>query len=191
MIIPQKQWREENGASHRLYLDTPPLKGWRSLPMGSDCYRERNQQIKELAIANGINRYRDLRTLRRPHTMSKMLGVDDTESISRPAVRSRQIGVRLTDAEYEALEKLAWKSGRTIGDWSREQLLMAIAMTESAPSSTLLLTEIIGLQIFLTNALAPLLQGARMSDEQYQDLMRHVKANKLKAAQEVLAQKKE
>jgi hypothetical protein len=39
--------------------------------------------------------------------MSKKLGVDDAEPLSRPAVRSRQIGVRLTDAEYEALEKLA------------------------------------------------------------------------------------
>jgi len=123
--------------------------------------------------------------------MGKMLSADNSESVNRPAVRGRQIGVRLTDAEYEVLEKLAWKSGRTIGDWSREQLLMAIAMSESAPSSTLLLTEIIGLQMFLTNALAPLLQGARMSAEQYQDLMRHVKANKHKAAQEVLTQKKE
>jgi hypothetical protein len=66
MIIPQKQWREENGASHRLYLDTPPLKGWRSLPISSDCYRESNQWIEEPAIANGINRYRDFETLRRP-----------------------------------------------------------------------------------------------------------------------------
>ena len=40
MILPQNQWREENGASHRLYLDTPPLIGWRSLPIGSDGYRE-------------------------------------------------------------------------------------------------------------------------------------------------------
>ena len=40
MIIPQKQWREENRASHGLYLDTPPLLGWRSLPIGSDGYRE-------------------------------------------------------------------------------------------------------------------------------------------------------
>jgi hypothetical protein len=116
----------------------------------------------------------------------KTLSVESSEPIGRPAVRSRQIGVRLTETEYAALEKVAWKSGRTIGDWSREQLLMAIAMTESAPSSTLLLTEIIGLQMFLTNALAPLLQGDRMSSEQYQDLMQHVKANKHKAAQKVL-----
>jgi hypothetical protein len=43
MILPENQWPEGNGASHRLYLDTPPLKGWRSLPIGGACYRERNQ----------------------------------------------------------------------------------------------------------------------------------------------------
>ena len=64
MIIPQKQWREENGASHRLYLDTPPLIGWRSLPIGSDCYLERNQEIEEVVISNGISRYRDPQTIR-------------------------------------------------------------------------------------------------------------------------------
>jgi hypothetical protein len=123
--------------------------------------------------------------------MGKMLSVDNAESISRPAVRSKQIGVRLTETEYAALEKVAWKSGRTIGDWSREQLLMAIAMTDGERSSAVLLTEIIGLQMFLTNALAPVVQGERMSGEQYQDLMRHVKANKHKAAQQVLAQRTE
>jgi hypothetical protein len=123
--------------------------------------------------------------------MSKILSVDSSESISRPAVRSRQIGVRLTETEYAALEKVAWKSGRTIGDWSREQLLMAIETTENGGSFNLLLTEIIGLQMFLTNVLAPLVQGERLSSEQYQDLMRHVRANKHKAAQQVLAEKTE
>jgi hypothetical protein len=191
MILPQEQWREENRASHGLYLDTPPLKGWRSLPIGSERYRERNQQSTE---PRGSEWYQPVSRIAEAFggcTMDKTPSVDNPELVSRPAVRSRQIGVRLTDAEYEALEKLAWKSGRTIGDWSREQLLMAIAMTESAPSSTVLLTEIIGLQIFLTNALAPVVQGERMSSEQYQDLMRHVKANKHKAAQLVLAQKME
>ena len=44
-------------------LDTPPLIGWRSLPIGSDCYLERNQELGELTIANGINWYRDPQTL--------------------------------------------------------------------------------------------------------------------------------
>lgn len=123
--------------------------------------------------------------------MGKTLSVDNPESIRRPTVRSRQIGVRLTETEYAALEKVAWKSGRTIGDWSREQLIMAVAMTENGAASVVLLTEIIGLQMFLTNALSSVVQGERMSAEQYQDLMRHVKANKHKAAQQVLAQKTE
>jgi hypothetical protein len=71
MILPQNPWRESNRASHGLYLDTPPLKGWRSLPIGSDCYREQNQQIKGAAITNGINRYRDFETLRGSHDEQK------------------------------------------------------------------------------------------------------------------------
>jgi hypothetical protein len=121
----------------------------------------------------------------------KTLSVEGSEPISRPGVRRRQIGVRLTETEYAALEKVAWKSGRTIGDWSREQLLRAIEMTKNGACSPLLLTEIIGLQMFLTNVLAPLVQGDRLTTEQYQDLMRHVKANKHKAAQQVLEEKTE
>ena len=64
-------------------------------------------------------------------------------------------------------------------------------MAEGQASSALLLTEIIGLQMFLTNVLAPLVQGDRLSSQQYQDLMRHVKANKHKAAQQVLEEKTE
>lgn len=129
--------------------------------------------------------------IRRPWMKDKTLSVKSSEPTSRPAVRSRQIGVRLTEAEYAALEKMAWKSGRTIGDWSREQLLRAIEMAEGQASSALLLTEIIGLQMFLTNVLAPLVQGDRLSSQQYQDLMRHVKTNKHKAAQQVLEEKTE
>ncbi len=64
-------------------------------------------------------------------------------------------------------------------------------MAEGQASSALLLTEIIGLQMFLTNVLAPLVQGDRLSSQQYQDLMRHVKTNKHKAAQQVLEEKTE
>ena len=66
MTRTQMQWRNESGAPHRLYLDTPPLIGWRLLPFGSERYLERNQKLEELAIANGISWYRDPQTLRGP-----------------------------------------------------------------------------------------------------------------------------
>jgi hypothetical protein len=101
-------------------------------------------------------------------------------------VRSRQIGVRLTEEEYAEFEQMAWKSGKTMGDWAREQLLTS----SEIPSDTFahLMTEIIGLQLFLTKALSSVVCGERMSIEQYQELMRNVKANKRRAAREVIAQ---
>jgi hypothetical protein len=50
------------------------------------------------------------------------------------------------------------------------------------------MTEIVALQLFLTNALSPVACGERMSAEQYQELMRNVKTNKHRAAREVVAQ---
>jgi hypothetical protein len=117
---------------------------------------------------------------------TKTLTNSDSESVQHPAVRSRQIGVRLTEEEYSDFEKIAWKSGKTIGDWARERLLAQPATDDAA--TTFLMTEIIGLQLFLTNALSPIVCGERISAEQYEDLMRNVKTTKRRAAQEVIAQ---
>ena len=50
------------------------------------------------------------------------------------------------------------------------------------------MTEIVALQVFLTDVLSPVACGERMSAEQYQELMRNVKTNKHRAAREVIAQ---
>ena len=50
------------------------------------------------------------------------------------------------------------------------------------------MTEIVALQLFLTDVLSPLACGERISAEQYQGLMRNVKTNKQRAAREVIAQ---
>jgi predicted DNA-binding protein len=118
--------------------------------------------------------------------VTKTLTNNDSETVQRPAVKSRQIGVRLTEEEYNELENVAWKSGKTIGDWARERLLAQSATVDDAVA--FLMTEIIGLQLFLTNALTPIVCGEHISSEQYEELMRNVKTNKHRAAQEVIAQ---
>ncbi|MGA2335044.1 MAG: hypothetical protein ABSG08_06675 [Terriglobales bacterium] len=50
------------------------------------------------------------------------------------------------------------------------------------------MTEIVALQLFLTDVLSPVVCGEHMSAEQYQNLMRNVKTNKQRAAGEVIAQ---
>jgi hypothetical protein len=109
-----------------------------------------------------------------------------SESVQRPAARSRQIGVRITEEEYSEFEQMAWKSGKTMGDWAREQLLTSSEIANDAFAH--LMTEIIGLQLFLTKALSSVVCGERIGKEEYQELMRNVKANKRRAAREVIAQ---
>jgi hypothetical protein len=119
---------------------------------------------------------------------SKALSNSTKETVKRPAVRSRQIGVRLTEEEYAKFEQSAWKSGRTIGDWVRETVLKVAHSSPVALGADPLMTEIVALQLFLTNVLSPVACGGRMSAEQYQELMCNVKTNKHRAAREVVAQ---
>ena len=51
-----------------------------------------------------------------------------------------------------------------------------------------LLTEIVGLQVFLTNVLSPMSRGEWLDAEQYEEIMRQVKAKKHRWAQEILAE---
>jgi hypothetical protein len=78
--------------------------------------------------------------------------------------------------------------GRALGEWVREAVLKAARSSSGALGADPLMTEIVALQLFLTNALSPVACGERMSAEQYQELMRNVKTNKHRAAREVIAQ---
>jgi len=112
-----------------------------------------------------------------------------TGSPSRPSVRSRQIGVRVTEDEYQSLERTAWQSGRKVADWVREQVVDRIDLAEEDRLISHVFTELIGLQMLLMGCFAPLLQGQRLAPEQYQDLVRSVQAGKGKRARELLAQR--
>jgi hypothetical protein len=113
------------------------------------------------------------------------------EAASKALARTQTASTKLTATEFTELGSVATSKGLSPGEWIREVLLREIRQASGRDPAAMLLTEIIGLQMFLTNALAPIVQGDRMSSEQYQDLMRHVKENKQKAAQQVLAQKAE
>ena len=91
-------------------------------------------------------------------------------------------------AELEAVEAVAEADGRAVGEWVREIVLKAARSAPADLGSEQLLTEIVGLQLFLTNALSAVVCGERMSTEQYQELMRNVRANKRRAARDAIEQ---
>ena len=50
-----------------------------------------------------------------------------------------------------------------------------------------LMAEVTSLRLLLINTLEPLLRGEQMTTEQFKEMLRYVKANKRKAAEDTLA----
>ena len=113
-------------------------------------------------------------------------GCITTRKLKGRTRRAVTLSTKITQQELELISAASETAGRALGEWVREVVL------KEADSSSLgvdqLMTEIVGLQLFLTNVLSPIACGEQMSPDQYQELMRQVKSNKHQAAREVIAQ---
>ena len=122
------------------------------------------------------------------------MSADTLRIESRPArtrgreSRTQSIATRFTQGEEKALMEKAEAQGQNLREWARDVLLREAYGSTLAVGPDQIMTEIVALQLFLTNALSPVACGERMSAEQYQELMRNVKTNKHRAAREVVAQ---
>ena len=114
------------------------------------------------------------------------------EKMGRRIPRTRTIGVRVTEPEYLALEGEAWKTGKTVADWVRDQILGRPAFHGTHGTGSLdehLFTELVGIQLLLMNTLGPLLRGERLTAEQLDAVLRQVQSAKARKAQELLTKR--
>lgn len=100
--------------------------------------------------------------------------------------RSRSIGTKLTPAEEREILAAAEAQGKAPSEWTREVLLREVRGSASMPSGPVMLTEIVGLHLFLINVLSPIARGERITQEHYQEIIRHVREHKHGAAAEIL-----
>jgi hypothetical protein len=105
----------------------------------------------------------------------------------RSIVRTVTVGGKFTEAEAEIFTQRAAANGQLLGEWARGVLLQAISGSVQSSSELALFAEIQSIRLLLINALEPLLRGDKMSAEQFKELLRYVKNNKRKAANEMLA----
>ena len=112
---------------------------------------------------------------------------DANQSQSRE-FRTVTASTKVTVLELGELERAASLRGVRLGEWVRDVLLREARSPSDAISLTHAMTEIVGLQLFLTNALMPVVCGERISSKQYEELLQNVKAKKHRAAREVIAQ---
>jgi hypothetical protein len=102
--------------------------------------------------------------------------------------RTVTASTKVTDVELAELEQAAASRGVRLGEWIRDVLLRAARSPLDAPEPDPVMTEIVALQMFLTNVFSFVACGERMSSDRYQDLMRNVKSNKHRTAREIVAQ---
>jgi hypothetical protein len=118
--------------------------------------------------------------------MNSIASLGMTEQRTRRAARPRTIGVRVTEPEYLALEGEPWKAGKTVADWARDQILSRSPAPNGAILQERTLTELVGIELLLINALPPLLRGERMPQERVEALWKQVQTTKGRRAQELL-----
>ena len=100
--------------------------------------------------------------------------------------RSRSVATRFTRAEESLLLQTARANGKNLREWTREILLSAASGNAPAEADPLFI-EVQALRLLLVNTLEPLLRGETMTPEQFKEMLRYVKTNKQRAAQEMLA----
>lgn len=98
--------------------------------------------------------------------------------------RTQSIGTKLTVGEERMVLRAAQQQGKVPAEWVREVLLRVAAPTTEL---TALFIELQALRLLLVNTLEPLLRGERMTPEQFKEMLRYVKTNKQRAAQDTLA----
>ena len=108
--------------------------------------------------------------------------------------RIRTASTKVTQSEFAELEHAAADHGLRLSEWIREVLFRELRESDHIDSGDgmnygkRLLTEIVGLQVFLTHVLSVMSRGEWLDAEQYEEITRQVKAKKHRWAQEILAE---
>ena len=108
--------------------------------------------------------------------------------------RIHTASTKVTQSELNELERAATERGIRLGEWIREVLFRELRGTDewNAGSHTnygyRLLAEVVGMRVFLNHVLSVMSRGEWLDAEQYQEVLRQVKAKKYGWAKELLAE---
>ena len=109
------------------------------------------------------------------------------EEPADPLVKEKIVNTRVSESEYQELEKRALAAGKRLGTWMRDVLLREL--DEQEPLA-LLLAEILGIRMVLLNVLEPMARGEQVSAEESKKMLSVIDERKIKRARERMAQLK-
>ena len=115
----------------------------------------------------------------------------DTKKLKGRDRRTQNLSTKLTEGEERELQQASAVEGKTVSEWARDVLLGSARSAERSKNQDVtVLTELVGLQLFLMNVLSPLARGEHISPEQYQNIIKNVQTSKARTTQELLAKRR-
>jgi hypothetical protein len=107
----------------------------------------------------------------------------------KPNLRSKSIGTKVSEEEFDRLEQAAQKASKTLGEWCREVMLgSANGQHGGNAGAEALMAEVVALRAILLNVLFKQANGERLTSEEMQRLIERADSDKLKKARERLEQ---
>lgn len=113
------------------------------------------------------------------------------DAVKRAGFRLKTAGTKLNEEETAALEKHCRDKGVTPGELIRQLILAELGRgTQSNATVDPLLTEILGVRLFLVNVLRPLAVGQRLTPEAFDKLLDEIGSAKHKLAAQILSERR-
>ena len=101
--------------------------------------------------------------------------------------RNITLNTKLNRNEYSEVERYCNSIGLDYGEWLRGLIMREVRGNSQYATDLALMAEVTSLRLLLINTLEPLLRGDKMTTEQFKEMLRYVKANKRKAAEDAVA----
>lgn len=117
-----------------------------------------------------------------------MLPLQDSslpEAVSDSSARIMTATTKVSESEFNELEKRALADGKRLSTWIRDVLLEEVKRTKL---DDLILAELLGVRMIALNLLGPLARGEAVSAETFKKIIATVDGLKMKRAQELIAQ---
>lgn len=104
----------------------------------------------------------------------------------RAGFRLKTAGTKLNQEEIAALERHCRHRGVTPGELIRQLILAELGRgTQLNPSTDPVLTEVLGMRLFLVNALRPLAVGQKLTPEAFDKLLDEISCAKHELAAKI------
>lgn len=109
-------------------------------------------------------------------------------------VKTKSIGMKVTEGQYADLDREALACGKTVGEWCREVILANVngygpkSQQAGGPEAQAIMAELVSLRTILLNVLFKHANGESLTAEEMQRLIERADADKLKKAAERIRQ---